>query len=105
MFLAGLGRFAPRSAILRAILLLLGVGDSRKLMLPRASPLAGKDIHWHTSGLVACAGIDPLNFLAAIEEVLNIALQVILRLYGVVGVRKKAEWPPGFSFCGLRRCR
>jgi len=86
--LAGLGRFAPRSAILCA--LLLGVGDSRKLMLPRASPLAGKDIHGHTSGLVACAGIDPLNFVAAIEKVLNIDLQVILWLYECNGRPEKS---------------
>src|SRR5207249_3766855 len=45
-----------------------------------AAVVAGRHAHGHATGFVAGSSIDPLNLVAAVEKVLNIALQVILRL-------------------------
>src|SRR6266446_6001170 len=46
----------------------------------RAAVVAGRNAHGHATGFVAGSSIDPLNLVAAVEEVLNMAFQVILRL-------------------------
>src|SRR5260370_5448782 len=61
-----------------------------------AAIVAGRDTHRHCSGLIAGGGIDPVNFAAAIEEVPNMGLQVILRLdEGVVSAGKMLEGGAG----------
>src|SRR5216683_4828667 len=44
-----------------------------------AAVVAGRNAHGHATGFVAGSAIDPVNLAAAVEEVLNMALQVILR--------------------------
>src|SRR5216683_4795880 len=57
-----------------------------------AAVVAGPNAHGHATGFVAGSSIDPLNLVAAVEEVLNMALQVILRLdEGVLRLGKKLD--------------
>ncbi len=54
--------------------------------------VALRKIQGHGSGFIAGARVDPLNFVAAIEEILNVGLQVILRLdESVAGIGKMFE--------------
>src|SRR6266478_3014385 len=57
-----------------------------------AAVVAGRNAHGHATGFVTGGSSDPVNLAPAVEEVLNVAFQVILRLdQRVVGVGKEPD--------------